>query len=143
MAFAEKPFEAFAVGDSATFGKTVTEADIVLFAGVSGDTYPLHVNAEYAKTTRFGERIAHGMLSASFLSTANALLLGTPGGMYVEQTLKFRRPVFIGDTLTATSEVTAIEVEKRRLHCTTTVTNQHGKLVIDGSAVLQKDPSPA
>jgi 3-hydroxybutyryl-CoA dehydratase len=103
--------------------------------------YPLHVDAEYAKTTRFGRRVAHGMLSASFLSTVNAMLLGTPGGIYVEQVLKFRRPVFIGDTLTATSEVTSIEVAKRRLHCTTTVTNQNGKRVIEGSAVLQKDPA--
>jgi 3-hydroxybutyryl-CoA dehydratase len=141
MGYAEKPFEAFAVGDAATFSKTITEADIVLFAGISGDMYPLHMNAEYAKTTRFGQRIAHGILSASLLSTVNASLLGTPGGMYVEQSLKFRRPVFIGDTLTAKTEVTSIDVAKRRLHCITTVTNQHGKLVIDGAAVLQKDAS--
>jgi 3-hydroxybutyryl-CoA dehydratase len=141
MGYAEKPFEAFAVGDAATFSKTITEADIVLFAGISGDMYPLHMNAEYAKTTRFGQRIAHGILSASLLSTVNASLLGTPGGMYVEQSLKFRRPVFIGDTLTAKTEVASIDVAKRRLHCITTVTNQHGKLVIDGAAVLQKDAS--
>jgi 3-hydroxybutyryl-CoA dehydratase len=138
-AHAEKPFEAFAVGDAATFAKTITEADVVLFAGISGDTYPLHVDAEYAKTTRFGRQVAHGMLSASLLSTVNALLMGTPGGIYVEQTLRFRRPVFIGDTLTAKTEIVSIDVEKRRLHCATTVANQYGKLVIDGSAVLQKD----
>ncbi len=139
MAHIEKPFEAFAVGDAATFAKTITEADIVLFAGVSGDTYPLHVDAEYAKTTRFEARVAHGMLSASLLSTVNGLLLGTPGGMYVEQTLRFRRPVFIGDTLTARSEVVEIDTAKRRLHARTTVANQHGKIVVDGDAVLQKD----
>ncbi len=139
MAHVEKPFEAFAVGDSATFSKTITEADVALFVAVSGDTYPLHVDAEYAKTTRFGQRIAHGMLSASLLSTVNASLLGMPGGLYVEQALRFRRPVFIGDTLTATTEVTAIDAAARRLHCTTTVANQYGKLVIDGTAVLQKD----
>jgi len=141
MGYAHKPFEEFAVGDAATFSKTITEADIVLFAGISGDMYPLHMDAEYAKTTRFGQRIAHGILSASLLSTVNASLLGTPGGMYVEQSLKFRRPVFIGDTLTAKTHVTAIDVAKRRLHCSTTVTNQYGKLVIDGAAVLQKDAS--
>jgi len=136
---ATRDFEAFAVGDAETFAKTITDADIVLFAGVSGDTYPLHLDAEYAKGTRFGARIAHGMLSASLLSTVNALLLGQPGGIYVEQSLRFLRPVFIGDTLTARSEVVAIDTAKRRLRCRTTVTNQNGKNVIDGEAVLQKD----
>ena len=136
---APRDFASFAIGDTATFSKTITEADILSFAAVSGDTYPLHVDAEYAKTTRFGQRIAHGMLSASLLSTVNALMLGTPDGIYVEQSLRFRRPVYIGDTLTATSELTAIDAVKRRLSCATTVHNQHGKIVVDGSAVLQKD----
>jgi len=98
---ATRDFEAFAVGDAETFAKTITDADIVLFAGVSGDTYPLHLDAEYAKGTRFGARIAHGMLSASLLSTVNALLLGQPGGIYVEQSLRFLRPVFIGEAASA------------------------------------------
>jgi 3-hydroxybutyryl-CoA dehydratase len=135
---AQRDFDAFRIGDSETFSKTITEADVALFAGVSGDTYPLHLDAEYAKTTRFGARIAHGLLSASLLSTVNAQLLGTYG-MYVEQTLRFRRPVFIGDTLTARTELVEIDAAKRRLHCATTVVNQHGKVVIDGAAVLQKD----
>ena len=139
MAHVSREFSSFSVGDEVTFAKTITEADIVLFAGVSGDTYPLHVDAEYAKTTRFGQRVAHGMLSASLLSTVNGLMLGTPGGLYVEQSLRFRRPVFIGDTLTARSAVVKIDPEKRRLHCATTIVNQHGKTVIDGAAVLQKD----
>ena len=138
MGEAIRAFADFRPGDAATFSKTITEADIALFAGVSGDTYPLHLDAEYAKTTRFGARIAHGLLSASLLSTVNAQLLGT-GGMYVEQTLRFRRPVFIGDTLTARTELVEIDAVKRRLHCATTVLNQHGKVVIDGAAVLQKD----
>jgi 3-hydroxybutyryl-CoA dehydratase len=139
MAHVQREFSSFAVGDVQTFSKTITEADIVLFAGVSGDTYPLHVDAEYAKTTRFGQRVAHGMLSASLLSTVNGLMLGTPGGLYVEQNLQFRRPVYIGDTLTARSELVAIDGEKRRLHCATTIVNQHGKIVVDGTAILQKD----
>ncbi len=139
MAHLEREFSAFAVGDAATFSKTITEADILLFAGVSGDTYPLHVDAEYAKTTRYGQRVVHGMLSASLISTVTGLLLGTPGGIYVEQSLSFRRPVFIGDTLTARAEVTAIDVAKQRLHCATTIVNQHGKTVIDGASILQKD----
>jgi 3-hydroxybutyryl-CoA dehydratase len=141
VVFVEKAFEAFAVGDTAMFTKTISEADVDRFAEISGDTYPLHLDAEYAKTTRFGRRIAHGILSASLLSTVNASLMGTPGGVYVEQSLKFRRPVFIGDTLTAKTEVTSIDRVKRRLYCATTVSNQAGKLVIDGTAVLQKDAS--
>jgi 3-hydroxybutyryl-CoA dehydratase len=139
VAHEPRDFADFRIGDAATFSKTIGEADVTLFAGVSGDTYPLHVDAEYAKTTRFGARVAHGMLSASLLSTVNGLLLGTPGGLYVEQTLRFRRPVFLGDTLTARSELVEIDAVKRRLHCATTVVNQHGKLVVDGAAVLQKD----
>jgi len=139
MAHAAREFSSFVVGESVTFSKTITEADILLFAGVSGDTYPLHLDAEYAKASRFGQRVAHGMLSASLMSTVVGLMLGTPGGVYVEQTLAFRRPVFIGDTLTAQAELVAIDSGKRRLHCATTIVNQHGKTVIDGNAVLQKD----
>jgi 3-hydroxybutyryl-CoA dehydratase len=139
MAHLAREFSSFAVGDEASFSKTITEADIVLFAGVSGDTYPLHVDAEYAKTTRFGARVAHGMLSASLFSTVTGLMLGTPGGIYVEQTLHFRRPVFIGDTLTARAEVISIDAAKRRLHCAMTIVNQSGETVIDGASVLQKD----
>lgn len=134
-----KAFEAFRVGDAAAFSKTITEADIVLFAGISGDTYPLHLDAEYAERSRFGRRIAHGLLSASLLSTANAALLGLPGGIYVEQSIHFRKPVFIGDTLTARAEVVEVVVDRRRLRARTVVTNQHGDTVIDGEAVLQKD----
>jgi 3-hydroxybutyryl-CoA dehydratase len=139
MAHVQRDFSSFTVGDAQTFAKTITEADIVLFAGVSGDTYPLHVDAEYAKTTRYGQRVAHGMLAASLFSTVNGLVLGTPGGVYVEQSLKFRHPVYIGDTLTARSEIVSIDAEKRRLHCATTIVNQHGKTVIAGTAILQKD----
>lgn len=134
-----KSFEEFVVGDRATFSKTIGEADILLFAAVSGDTYALHLDEEYAKTTRFGRRVAHGMLTASLLSTVNALLLQRPGGLYVEQAVRFRRPVFIGDTVTALAEVIEIVVAKRRMRCRTTVRNQHGKIVIDGESLIQKD----
>ncbi len=142
MSFAEKRFEAFRVGDAETFAKTITDADIVLFAGLSGDMYPLHLDAEYAKSTRFGARIAHGMLSASLLSAVNAALLGVPGGIYVSQTLRFRAPVYIGDTLTARAEVVEIITRRRRLRARTTIRNQKGELVVDGEAVVQKDEIP-
>jgi 3-hydroxybutyryl-CoA dehydratase len=135
----EKAFEDFAVGDRTTFSKTITDAEIALFCGISGDMYALHVDEEYAKTTRFGQRAAHGMLTASLLSTVNGALLQKPGGMYVSQTLHFRRPVFVGDTLTATSEVVELIPEKRRLRCATRIVNQAGKVVLDGEAMLQKD----
>ena len=138
---ATKLFEEFCVGDHATFSKTITDADIVLFAAISGDTYGLHVDEEYAKTTRFKRRIAHGMLTASLLSTVNAQLLQRPGGLYVEQSVRFRRPVFIGDTITARAEVIEIITAQRRLRCATTVVNAHGKIVIDGESVIQKDPA--
>jgi 3-hydroxybutyryl-CoA dehydratase len=134
-----KTYEEFAVGDSATFSKTITEADILLFTAVSGDTYGLHVDDEYAKTTRFGRRVAHGMLSASLLSAVHALLLQRPGGLYVSQAVRFLRPVFIGDTLTARTEVVELLPAKRRMHCVTTIVNQRGKTVIDGESVVQKD----
>jgi 3-hydroxybutyryl-CoA dehydratase len=141
MSYAEKRYDEFRVGDTTTFSKTVTEADILLFAAVSGDNYPLHMDAEYAKTTRFAQRAAHGMLTASLLSTVNGLMLQKPGGIYVEQSVRFRRPVFIGDTLTARAEVTELITAKRRLRVRTTIVNQHGKTVVDGEGVIQKDAS--
>jgi 3-hydroxybutyryl-CoA dehydratase len=134
-----KTFEEFKLGDRATFSKTITDADLLLFAAVSGDTYELHVDEAYAKTTRFGRRIAHGMLTASLLSTVNGALLQRPGGISVSQTLHWLLPVFPGDTLTATSEVVEIIPERRRLRCKTTVVNQRGEIVLEGEAIEQKD----
>jgi len=108
---------------------------------VSGDTYELHVDEAYAQTTRFKGRIAHGMLSASLLSTVNGALLQRPGGISVSQTLHWKAPVYPGDTLTATSEVVEIIPERRRLRCKTTVVNQDGVVVVDGEAIEQKDPA--
>lgn len=135
----DKPFEAFALGDRATFRKTITDADILLFAAVSGDNYGLHIDQVYAETTRFKGRIAHGMLTASLISTVNALILERPGGIFVSQEVRFLRPVRAGDTIEALSEVVEIIPDQRRLRCRTTCTNQHGKIVVDGEAILQKD----
>ena len=139
MSYGEKAFEAFRLGDESTFSKTITEADILLFAAVSGDYYPLHVDAEYAKTTRFGQRAAHGMLTASLLSTVVGMLLQKPGGIYVQQTIHFKCPVFIGDTLTATAAVTELIEPQRRMRVKTTIVNQRGETVLDGEGVIQKD----
>lgn len=99
----------------------------------------MHVDEAYAKTTRFAGRIAHGMLTASLLSTVNGALLQRPGGISVAQTLHWRAPVYPGDTLTATSEVVEIMPERRRLRCKTTIVNQDGVVVLDGEAIEQKD----
>ena len=132
-------FASLRVGQCASFSKTISESDVYLFAGITGDFNAVHINQVAAEQSVFKTRVAHGMLSASLLSTVGGMMLGTPGGLYVEQTLRFRRPVFIGDTLTARAELTSIDAAKRCLHCATTIVNQHGKVVIDGASVLQKD----
>ena len=126
------------LGDKASMAKTVTEFDVYTFAGLSGDFNPVHINAEFAKTSMFKERIAHGMLSAAFISA----LLGTtlPGAntIYLAQELAFKAPVKIGDTVTATVEVIEKIEAKHRLILKTTVTNQDGVVVIDGQATVMK-----
>lgn len=126
------------IGDKASMSKTVSEYDVYTFAGLSGDFNPVHVNTEFAKSTMFKERIAHGMLSAGFISA----LLGTtlPGAntIYLAQELAFKAPVKIGDTVTATVEVIEKIQEKNRLILKTTVTNQQGTVVIDGKATVMK-----
>ncbi|MHA1871616.1 MAG: MaoC family dehydratase, partial [Promethearchaeota archaeon] len=93
------------IGDSASVTKTVTQADVTLFAGITGDFNPLHVNAEFAKKTQFGRNLVHGCFSSGLISAALGMKLPGPGALYVSQTSNFRKPVFIGDTLTARVEV--------------------------------------
>jgi len=105
-------------GMSAVYGKTITEADILLFAGVSGDTNPLHLNETFGQASRFRSRIAHGMLSGSFFSTVIGTKLPGPGAVYLSQSLRFRAPVRIGDTVMARCTIAEITAEKRRLRLT-------------------------
>lgn len=123
------------VGMSASVAKTVSEADVVLFAGVSTDVNPVHLDEEYARTTQFGGRIAQGMLSAAFISAVLANKLPGPGTIYLGQTLKFKAPVRIGDTVTATVTVREVLVGKRRcvLDAVCTV---NGKTVIEGQSTM-------
>jgi 3-hydroxybutyryl-CoA dehydratase len=123
------------VGMSAMFGKTVTEADIAGFAGVSGDTNPIHLHDGFARTTRFGQRIAHGMLSGSFISTVIGTKLPGPGAVYISQTLNFMAPVLIGETITAVATITAIDEKRRRVTLKTQCFNGDN-VVIDGEAVV-------
>lgn len=123
------------LGMSATFAKTITEADVVLFAAVSGDNNAMHINEEFAQTTAFKGRIAHGMLSASVISAAIAGRLPGPGTIYLGQNLRFKAPVRAGDTVHATVTVTEMIPEKRRVKLETLCTVA-GKVVIEGDALV-------
>jgi len=127
--------EDLSVGMSATFAKTITEADIVLFAGASGDNNAVHINEEFALTTPFQGRIAHGMLTASVISAAIAGRLPGPGTIYLSQNLRFKAPVRPGSTVQATVTVTEIIPEKRRV-VLTTICTVAGIVVIDGDALV-------
>ncbi|MGF7058573.1 MaoC family dehydratase [Brassicibacter mesophilus] len=124
------------IGDKEYFQKTVTETDIYLYAGVTGDLNPAHINTEYAKNTLFKERIAHGMLTAGFVSAVLGMKLPGPGTIYLAQELKFTAPVKIGDTVKAEVEVVEIIEEKNRLKIRTICTNQKGDMVLEGIATV-------
>ena len=134
----ELAFADVKVGDTASFSKTVTEADIVNFAGTTGDFNPVHVDAEYASKSMFKERIAHGMLMAGFISSVLGTQLPGPNSIYLGQTLEFKLPVKIGDTVTATVTVAEKRDEKRILKLDTTVKNQRDEVVVSGGAVIKK-----
>jgi 3-hydroxybutyryl-CoA dehydratase len=133
--------EDLSVGMSDVFAKTVSEADIVLFAGVSGDTNPVHINQLFAEATPFKGRIAHGMLSASFISTVLGTRLPGPGAVYISQNLRFRAPVKAGDTVVARATVKEIHAERRRVVLTTVCTVGE-VVVIEGEAVTMVDNRP-
>jgi 3-hydroxybutyryl-CoA dehydratase len=129
------------VGHTVKFTKTVSEEDVVLFAKVTGDNQPLHLDDAFAAKTRFKKRIAHGMLSAGFISAALGTKL-TPDAVvvYLSQQLRFRLPVAIGDTITAVVEVTAIDPEKNVVTLRTDCVNQAGEAVVKGEATVLLDP---
>lgn len=126
------------IGDKASMSKTVTECDVYTFAGVTGDFNPVHIDVEFAKSTMFKERIAHGMLSAGFISAVIGTSLPGANSIYMGQELSFKAPVKIGDTVTATVEVIEKIEEKHRVILRTTVTNQDGVIVVDGKATMLK-----
>ena len=124
------------IGDSASFTKTVTDTDVYMFAGITGDFNPAHVNQVEAEKGMFGKRIAHGMLSAGFISAVLGTMLPGPGTIYMGQELKFTAPVAIGDTITATVTVAEMIIEKNRVILDTVCTNQNGEIVIKGKATV-------
>ena len=137
-----KTIDQIKVGDSAEFAKTVSETDIYLYAGITGDFNPAHVNESYAQKTFFKTRIAHGMLTAGFISAILANQLPGPGTIYMKQELKFLAPVRMGDTITAKVEVLEIISEKNRVRLKTTCTNQEGTQVLDGEALVSAPKAP-
>jgi 3-hydroxybutyryl-CoA dehydratase len=129
----------FQIGKQASFSKTVTESDVTTFAGLIGDFNPIHVDAEYARKSRFGQRVAHGMFTGGLISAVLGNKLPGPGAIYLSQQIEFLAPVFIGDTITATVEVVAWRPEKRIVTLKTDAYNQAKKQVVTGKAVLLVD----
>lgn len=131
-----KTIDDMKVGDVAEFAKTISESDIYLYAGITGDFNPAHINEAYAAKTFFKTRIAHGMLLGGFISAILANRLPGPGTIYIKQELKFLAPVRIGDTITARAEIVEIIAEKNRVRLKTTCVNQDGTLIVDGEALV-------
>ncbi len=129
------------VGDAAESAKTISEADVYLYAGITGDFNPAHVNEEYARNTFFKTRIAHGMLTAGLISAVLANQLPGPGTIYLKQELSFLAPVMFGDTITARVEIIEILEEKNRIRFKTTCSNQNGEVVLEGEALISP-PKP-
>ena len=129
-------FAELQVGQLAEHSKTVTEADVVLYAGITGDFNPVHIDQVYAEKTRFGGRIAHGMLTAGFISAVLGTKLPGEGSIYMTQSLRFLRPVRIGDTVTARIEVIELFPDKKRVLLATSCRNQAGEMVVDGEALV-------
>jgi 3-hydroxybutyryl-CoA dehydratase len=139
----------YKVGEVAEFTKVFSEEDVFLFAGISGDRNPVHVDREFAAKTRFKERIAHGLLTAGTISAAIGMKLPGPGCLYLSQTLSFKAPVFIGDEITARVEIVEV-VSPKRLRMKTQCFNQDKVLVIDGEAIIvpprpgrERNPDPS
>ncbi|WP_252247362.1 MaoC family dehydratase [Clostridium sp. ZBS4] len=125
------------VGQEASVSKTISDYDVYSFAGITGDFNPVHVNKYEAEKSIFKDRIAHGLLVSGFISTVLGMYLPGPGTIYLQQNLSFRKPVYIGDTITAKVIIQEIDEVKNIAQLNTTVINQHGKVVIEGVALVK------
>ncbi|MDP4103736.1 MAG: MaoC family dehydratase [Bacillota bacterium] len=134
----ELMYEDIQIGDTAVFSKTITDFDIYQFAGLTGDFNPMHIDNEFAKDTFFKERIAHGLLTGSFISTVLGMKLPGPNSIYLSQNFKFLAPVKIGDTVKATVKVVEKRDDKRIIKLITQVFNQRMEMVVDGEAAVMK-----
>jgi acyl dehydratase len=131
------------VGQRASMRKTITEADVVLYAAISGDQNPVHIDEIAARESRFGRRIAHGMLAAGLISAVLGMRLPGPGTVYLKQSLSFRKPIYINDTVTTTVEVINIRDDKPIATLATRVTNQDGEVVVDGESLVFFEQAPS
>jgi 3-hydroxybutyryl-CoA dehydratase len=127
-------------GDTESISKSITEEDVNLYSNISLDTNPVHLDEEYAKQTRFGRRIAHGMLSAGLVSAVLGTKIPGPGAIYTGQTLRFLRPVYLGDTITATATISRYDREKGRMTLQTVCKNHRGEDVLEGEAEIRYRP---
>ena len=130
----------FQIGDTASVTKTISEADIVAFAEISGDHNPLHLDAEFAARSRFGQRIVHGALVSSLISNVIGNQLPGQGSIYLSSSLKFRAPTFIDDTITATATILSIRQDKPIYVLACVCSNQHGEVVCQGESVVLYEP---
>ena len=129
------PIEKIQIGMRVSYSQTITDADIKAYAGLSGDHNPVHVNQEYAEESRFGRRLAHGLMSVGFFSALFGMRLPGPGCVYVSQNIQFKRPVYIDDTVTAIAEVTDVCLKKKRVFFSTNCYVKN-KIVISGDAEI-------
>jgi acyl dehydratase len=130
----------FKIGDYATTTKTFLDEDVRTFANISGDKNPIHLDEEYASSTRFGKRLVHGILTSGIISALLGMELPGPGSIYIKQILNFKAPVYIGDTITATVTVTGVRTDKPIITLETVCKNQDDVMVIDGEAILLTPP---
>jgi 3-hydroxybutyryl-CoA dehydratase len=137
-----KTLQELQIGERAEFTKTISESDVYLYAGVTGDLNPAHIDEEYAKRTFFKTRIVHGMLLGGLISGVLGNKLPGPGTIYLSQHLEFLGPVRIGDTITASVEISEIMTAEKRVRVKTTCVNQEGKKVLDGEAVVSPPKAP-
>jgi 3-hydroxybutyryl-CoA dehydratase len=128
------------VGDSAQFTKTIGDEDIQRYAEITGDTNPVHLDETYARTTRFGRRVVHGMLTAGFISTVLGTKLPGPGTIYLGQSLRFLAPVYPGDTITATARIERYDEQRGRMTLSTVCSNGAGEQVLTGDAEVLYRP---
>lgn len=131
-----KSYEELEIGETASFTKTISESDIYMFAGVTGDFNPMHINAEYARTTRFGQRIAHGPLTQSLIAPVLGMRLPGLGTVALEMFCRYKAPVYCGDTITASAQVSEKLADKKWVRMKLSWTNQKGKCVAEGEALV-------
>lgn len=135
-----KSYDELEIGEKASFTKTITESDVYLFAGISGDFNPMHVNEEFAKLTPFGTRIAHGALPQCLIASVLGMKLPGLGTVALEITTRFKAPTYFGDTITATGEVIEKLEDKKWVRMALTWTNQKGELIGEGTALVMPPP---